>query len=469
MDNFPQSVSINPAHQPLLDPKAISEHISSLTTNESEETFPLHVFPQKVQDVINATKDCLNFPIDFTAASVLYATSVAIGNTHSVEIMQGWCEKAVLYLAIVGRAGTNKSHPVSFALKPIEEADSKSFSNYQQEQAEYESLDKLSKKERDEQGCVDLVKPTWKQHLVSDFTPEALAQVHKHNSRGIGVNVDELASWFKNFNRYNKGSEEQFWLSVWSGKPIRINRKTSEPTYIKSPYISVIGTIQPGILKELAANRTENGFLDRLLFVVPDNIQKEYWSDKELDKHVAEEWNTILNRILLLDVQTDDHGALMPETLRLEKDARKLLFDWQKHITDKTNDTENDLLAGIYAKMEVYAARLALCLELLFYACNESNKQKITTESVKGAISLVEYFVKSALKVHTILASISPLEKLDDFKKKIYSVLPANFTRAEGTKIAKEAEMSERTFHRFIEDRALFKHLNRGQYEKHYK
>ena len=91
--------------------------------------------------------------------------------------------------------------------------------------------------------------------------------------------------WFKNFNRYNKGSEEQFWLSVWSGKAIRINRKTTEPTYITKPFISVIGTIQPGVLNDLADNRTENGFLDRLLFVAPENLTKTLLERNRIKPH----------------------------------------------------------------------------------------------------------------------------------------------------------------------------------------
>lgn len=72
--------------------------------------------------------------------------------------------------------------------------------------------------------------------------------------------MDELASWFKNFNRYNKGSEQEFWLSVWSGNTVKVNRKTSDQYNIPLPFISVAGTIQPGVLNELADNRTENGF-----------------------------------------------------------------------------------------------------------------------------------------------------------------------------------------------------------------
>jgi len=66
----------------------------------------------------------------------LYAASVAIGNSCRVEIMKGWQENAVLYLAFVGRPGTSKSHPITFALKPIEQRDAFNFQKYQKEKQE---------------------------------------------------------------------------------------------------------------------------------------------------------------------------------------------------------------------------------------------------------------------------------------------------------------------------------------------
>jgi hypothetical protein len=178
-------------------------------------TFPVEVFPLPVQQIITATNENLNFPIDFIGASFLYAVSVAVGNTHRVEVKKGWLESSVLYLAIVARAGTNKSHPLSFALQPIVDQDKRTYRQYEQHRQEYEKAVSLSKKEREQQAIDEPIKPVWQKFLLSDFTPEALAEVHKFNKRGIGVYVDELAGWFKNFNRYNKGSEMEFWLSVW--------------------------------------------------------------------------------------------------------------------------------------------------------------------------------------------------------------------------------------------------------------
>jgi hypothetical protein len=95
--------------------------------------FPVEVFPIPIQEVISATNKNLNFPIDFIGASLLYAVSVAVGNTYCVEVKKGFQQSAVLYLAIVARAGTNKSHPLSFAIQPIVEHDKRTYRQYEQE------------------------------------------------------------------------------------------------------------------------------------------------------------------------------------------------------------------------------------------------------------------------------------------------------------------------------------------------
>lgn len=438
-------------------------------TDEADRNpFPVEVFPKPIQEIITATNKSLKFPIDFIGSSILYAVSVAIGNTHRVEIMKGWQETAVLYLCLVGRAGTCKSHPFSFALKPIEQRDNLKFQKYLSEKQKYDTILSLTEKERVQQGYNDPVKPIWEQHLLTDFTPEALTEVHKFNKRGLGVYADELASWFKNFNRYNKGSEEQFWLTVWSGKPIRINRKTSEPAYIPLPFISVAGTIQTGVLNELADNRTENGFLDRLLFVIPDNLKKEAWSKTELNPEIVENWETIISNLLDISIIQGGNNNPEPEILRFTPDAKQLLFEWQRELTDQSNEPENEAISGIGAKLEIYAVRLALILQMIRYACNGGNNQTIEIEAVQGALKLVEYFKKTAIKVRSIVSNTNPLDKLPLDKQNLYTVLPDTFTTSEGVQIAESMGMAKRTFNRFLSNRELFDTPTRGEYEKRY-
>ena len=429
--------------------------------------FPVEVFPSPIQQVINATNENLNYPIDFIGASLLYAVSVAVGNTHSVEVKKGFQQSAVLYLAIVGRAGTTKSHPLSFALQPIVDQDKKTYRQYEQLRQEYEKTVSLSKKEREQQVMDEPIKPIWQKFLLSDFTPEALAEVHKFNKRGIGVYVDELAGWFKNFNRYSKGSEMEFWLSQWSGKPINIDRKTGEPVFIPLPFISVAGTIQKGILNELAKDsRTQNGFIDRILFVIPDNVQKEYWSETDLPSVVSDNWENIMSNLLNLSVTTDDTLNPSPEVLRFTPEAKKVLFEWQKENTDQSNEAESEALSGIFSKMDMYVLRLALILEMMRFACNESTKEAVSIEAVQGAVKLVEYFKSSAVKVNSILSNASPLDKHPSDKQALYNALHDTFTTETGVHIAEDLGVPQRTFKYFLNEKELFTRISRGEYQK---
>lgn len=456
-----------------ITPTEILEHVnetiqqSNVVNGKKINRFPVEVFPFPVQQIITATNENLNFPIDFIGASLLYSVSVAIGNTHRVEVKKGWLESSVLYLAIVARAGTNKSHPLSFALHPLVEQDKKTYRQYEQQRQEYEKAVNLSKKEREQQAIEEPSKPFWQKFLLSDFTPEALAEVHKFNKRGIGVYVDELAGWFKNFNRYNKGSEMEFWLSVWSGKPINIDRKTGEPVFIPLPFISVCGTIQNGILNELAKDsRTQNGFIDRILFVIPDNIQKEYWSETDLSPIVSENWQRIVSNLLSLSITNDETLNPCPEVLKFAPEAKRILFEWQKVNTDQSNDAENEAVSGIYSKMEMYAVRLALILEMMRYACKESDKQAVSVQSIQGALKLVEYFKNSAVKVNSIISNASPLDKHPADKQALYKALPDTFTTETGLQIAEKLGVAERTFKRFLNEKDLFNWIRRGEYEK---
>ncbi|MQY79817.1 MAG: DUF3987 domain-containing protein [Bacteroidetes bacterium] len=450
--------------------KAEAENLikqSSEAEKESKNIFPVDVFPVPIQQIVKTTNENLDFPIDFIGASILYTASVAIGNTFRVEIKRGFQESALLYLAIVARAGTNKTHPLSFAIQPIIDRDKKTYREYEQARQEYDTAMGLSKNERKEQGIYELSKPVWQKYLLSDYTPEALAEVHKFNKRGIGVYCDELAGWFKNFNRYNKGSEMEFWISNFNSKPINIDRKTNEPVFIPTPFISVAGTIQTGILNELAKDsRTQNGFIDRILFVIPDNIIKEYWSETEINPVIIQNWTGIITTLLNLSVQWDDTLNPVPEILHFTPEAKKLLYKWQRENTDQCNNAESEAIAGIFSKLDMYVARLALILQMMRWACDEGNKEAINTEAVKGAIQLIEYFRLSAVKVYSIISNVCPLDKLSTDKRKLYETLPDAFTTEIALQVAEKLEISERTVKYFLNERELFENIKHGNYQK---
>jgi len=431
---------------------------------ERQNPFPVEVFPKQVQQIIHSANKGLSFPVDFLGVSILYTVALAVGNTHRIQVRYNWIENAVLYFAIVGQPGTNKSHPLSFALKPIQARDNKTYAEYETLKQEYDEAVSLPKKEREQQD--EPIKPIWQKFLVSDFTPEALAEKHKFNQRGVGVCTDELAAWVKNFQRYHKGGDQEFWLSVWSSKPINIDRKTSDPVYLPLPFIPVIGSIQTGILGELAKDgRGQNGFIDRLLFAMPGNLQKPYWSETEISSEVIDTWERIVSNLLELPLELDDNSNPEPELLKFTPEARKEFIQWYNTNVDLLNKTENEVIKSIYSKADMSAARLALVLEMMRWACGDSDKKVVGIGAVQGALKLVEYFRKTALKVREIISN--PLDGLAVDKGNWYQALPDCFTTGEAIEIANSYGIPKRTLKQWLTDGKFFKRIRHGNYEKH--
>ena len=91
-------------------------------------------------------------------------------------------------------------------------------------------------------------------------------------------------------------------------------------------------------------------------------------------------------------------GELVPTQLPFNTEARTLLYHWQHKNTDLCNSEMDEVLVGVYSKLDIYVIRFSLILQLSRWACDESDKKEIDSTSVEGAISIVEYFRITAKK-----------------------------------------------------------------------
>jgi len=424
------------------------------TLSKKVKVFPTDVFPKQIEENIKDTNRTLGFPIDFAACSALSALAAAIGNTYKAKVKNGYTQPATLYIAIIGSPGTNKSQPVTHFLAPLNKRNKEGYEQFQKEYKDYKlKLRKLKK------GEPEPKEPKLTQYIVSDVTIEAVIQVHSSNPRGVIVYVDELAGFIKSEGRYNGGGDTEFWLSNFSGTTVTVNRKTSGSIQIPYPSISIIGTIQPKILEQSFKDKTDNGYVDRILCSFPDNLKKEFWTNEELSIDTISDWEKIIFTLL-------DHPFEYSKYLPFSKEAYKRLFEWQKWLTNKTNSVQNDSIKGIYSKMELYCIRFALILEISKYACQESSAEEISLHSVEGAIKLTDYFISTALKVNTIIYDTNPVERLTMDKQNLYNALPPVFRTGDGVKLSIKMGISERTFKNFINNKNLFLKPKTGHYEK---
>lgn len=428
-----------------VDPMLILGKAVDMSVSMRGGDFPLGAMPVKIQRIVREANDCYSYPVDYLAGAMLVALGLGIGNTHFARLKGKWDESAILFMALVGRPGACKSHPLNFAIRPFTELDGKETRAYTKACEEYERQRELPMKERTDPRPVA---PVCKRFLISDATPEAMLLIHSHNLRGICMWNDELAGWFKNFNRYNKGSDEEYWLKLFNANPSFSDRKgVKNSVYISRPFISVVGTIQNGILNELAqGSRTSNGFIDRLLFVIANNQDKQPWSDKEPSFDIEKAWSDIIGRLVSMPFDTDENGDIIPTILPFTSDAKARLYEWQRQNTEECNREEDDALKGVYNKFDFHAIRFCLILHMARWACEEADKTEIDLVSVENAISLVDYFKATATRVQGIIKDLS----LSELQRAVIAALPEEFTTEHGVEIATANSMAERTFKDFV-------------------
>lgn len=420
--------------------------------------FPFWIFPAQVREIVTETNRCLNFPLDYISASLFFTCGLANGATTKLEFKNGWQEGSVLYLCLVGRSGMSKTHPIKFALKPIKNADTKSYSNFKKELAEYHQTPDNDKTNQ----------PKWNKTLVKDITIEELKNLHDYNRRGLAVHADELVAWVKDFNKYKSGSDEEFWLSVWSNESIVTDRKTSDPIHISNPFISVIGGTQPKRLGEFTHGaKSYNGFIERLLFVIPSNNKKERWSDQDLPEQIVANWFKIIEKIQHYKLVLDEHGNAQPSYVRYHDSARELVHKWQERIVERYNKEKNDNLAGILSKHEIFIHRFALIIHIMYDACKGERTDIISVETINRAIELSEYFIQQSIKVIGASSSNYFLESISAEKRKFFFKLPEEFKYSKAIEIGQnDFKMNEKFVQRFLSRTLLFEKTSHGCYKK---
>lgn len=469
------------AAAPSMPPQQEVKYVPNTSLREDDNVqvaaFPLEVYPERIQQVIRDCEKYMSFPPDITAAGILAATALSIARTHLVYYQGEWRESACIYLAIVAPPGSAKSHPLKFALHPIIERNKKAIKDYAK------ALDLVA-----QAGTPIPEDMKDRQCLFSDFTIEALAKSIQKNPRGISVYIDELRAWFQNFNRYNSGSEQEFWLENWSGGSMAIAR-VGRKAWLNRPSISVVGTIQPGMLEDIGkGGRSQNGFSERMLFCYPDNVpvlkvrRRTERSDTAaiMQRQYAPVMQTLLDMRLLIEGNDDEED--MPNEVFFEPSADDYITDYINALKAQMEQIDNEYLRNVYSKMQTYSLRFCLIINRLEYACEYNSNSDfppndiltISLAQAQKAAMLTEYFLRHALKANNVINAQTPLAKLPRDQRNFYKDLPMGviFTTTEAENYAVKHRISRATLFRMLNEtdptKKLFQKVRYGEYERLY-
>ena len=368
----------------------------------SETDFPLDIFPAELQTYIKACNESLNNSIDYMACSLLFLTSIIIGNSLELEVKRGWKESANLWMSLVGRAGVGKTPSISSITFPLSRLNNIEIKKHIEDAQKYENYMNMNEKEKAMSSVVE--KPRKTQFIVNDVTLEALVELHNENPNGIGVLKDELAGFFKDMNKYREGGDLEHWLSSWSGKEINLNRKTAKSSFVEKAFLPIMGGIQPSILDAFHTDENkDNGFLDRMLFTFPE-IEIERYSDKEMSQQVLDWYESYINTFYQStkrNIKYSEGGTIEPITAKFTPEANAEWIRIFNEITDIQNgEDEAESMKSMLPKQKAYICRFALIINTLASHSDKSiNKDVIEVESVLKAEKLSKYFVSMNKKL----------------------------------------------------------------------
>lgn len=365
--------------------KSLKSTKINLEDEEKTPLFPIEGFPEFIQHFIITMSNIYRTPRDYWAGSVITATALAIGN--KMELTGKYRNNPILWVMFIGDVSNGKTEPLDKCLSYFRKHDSEKIKQYNQQLIEFNIDSKAPKQER-----IGLEPPECFQFLLNDFTPEAMAEAHRVNERGLLIYRDELKGWIDDFGRYSKSGEQSNMLTSWSQKGITYNRKTGRTLNIEKPCLLVAGGIHRELLHTLAnENRAENGFLARMIAVFPDNTQKQPYNNSIPEIGLLNAWDQFVKS--LTEIRD-------PKELILPEQTSMLYENWYNENVKKINAEPTAYLKGVFGKLDIICLRIAVVIRGMNYQLEGITTPEILPREMKAAIELTEYFRTTALKVY---------------------------------------------------------------------
>lgn len=356
---------------------------------------PVECLRLEVQSIIRHYADVFQCPRDFVTSAVFGIASALCGK--HVTVFDGkYSNHPNHWICHVAPSGSNKSAPIKALLAPIRSVESERYRTYREAY-------KTFKRQPDSDEPI-LIPMT-----VSDVTPEALYKVLNDRSEtkdGLLLYRDEIKGFIDDIGRYHNSGEVSNYLSIWDGTTFPVTRKTQAPLYVEDPYLCIMGGIQPEVFgNAFNAGLAEVGFTQRWLFVFPDPVIGDFYTEKTISQDHAAAWSEVVTKLLSID---DLELTLSPE-------AKKLYVDFYNETIIKTVNA-HPYACSMLSKLRIQVLKWSAITHIL--SCHEPavngncfvlpTSNMITENEMRYSIDFIRYFEYCGHKALSIIPGIKP-------------------------------------------------------------
>jgi hypothetical protein len=258
---------------------------------------PAGVVPEIIEGVARDQARRLGVDPGGPAAASITAIGSLVPAGNRLQMRQhdpDWKVKPVLWMALVGEPGTNKTGVLGYATAPIDVVESRWAKQYALDRRKFDAQRTTAARTKpktdasagalatapivaaDMPASLDVLwpevieEPTLQRKLVRDATTEQLAVILSKNPDGLLLYSDELSGHFGSMDVYHQraGKDRPFWLQAKEGGRYTVDRRTSDAVSVENLAIGVLGGIQPEKIKSLSSGLSDDGMLQRFIPII---------------------------------------------------------------------------------------------------------------------------------------------------------------------------------------------------------
>ena len=261
--------------------------------------------------------------------------------------------------------------------------------------------------EKDEKKSA--VKPVQVRLCLEDTTIEAAQEVLVGSPNGVLLFQDELSGFFGSMDKYSgargAAKDRGFWLQSWNGGAYAVNRIGRGADVIPNLSVNLMGGVQPDVIKKLASESYDNGFLQRMILV----MLRPAVMGKDEATPCADEYAALVDQLLDLKPPTVFGGTPVPLSFTPEAQAIRNELE-RKHLSFMQIETVNKKLASHIGKYNGYVGRLSL----LWHCIEHADEKTLPVEITEDTVQRVADFMHQFLLPHAVAFYAGALGLADD-------------------------------------------------------
>lgn len=375
--------------------------------------FPTECFSEPIQKIIRETARVAQVPEALAGGVALGCLSAALRSSVKGEMVSEMFTNPNLYILGIAKSGTGKGRTFSILEKPLKEAEAELEETFfcstrpmielevkqkkdqlkeTQESKNKEEIQKLSY----ELSCLEKQLQEQPSMFCDDITKEALAELlsqqddetlSSHSSEARGL-IDNL------MGQYSGGvSEESIYCKLYSGDPIKVNRRAKDKKSIslRNPHLSITWLLQPDSAERLSSNEAmmESGLVPRFLIF---NAHAEMADEPEellrIEKEVKNDWRYICLTLLGFKDKDTSQNIITPsnEAFRLlrrfSNEAKR-----EGRITGALSD-----LPQFPSRYGENARKIAIILHASEHL-DDCFEYQVSEKTAQKAIDLMQWFI----------------------------------------------------------------------------